>query len=227
MGEYARGIAFVLEGATEKVFYRAFLKWFAEQNNCLFVKGDNLDNGDIYFEWDNGAETILIKFNIVGTVTQVSHSGKWFANKCAKKYKMPWKVFLCYDTDSSEYDITKFYQDDWKLLRKDLVKAKAEEIIDLAASADIEDIILTDLSGVCAYLGIDVPEKLSGRKGKAKMKALYRSCGNTYHEGDKAETMIGSLNFQRIVDYSPLDLEKLSTALTKPQNIVDNNQRAT
>ena len=76
MGEYTRGIAFVLEGATEKVFYRAFLKWFAEQNNCSFVKGDNLDNGDIYFEWDNGAETILIKFNIVGTVTQVSHSGK-------------------------------------------------------------------------------------------------------------------------------------------------------
>ena len=227
MGEYTRGIAFVLEGATEKVFYRAFLKWFAEQNNSSFVKGDNLDNGDIYFEWDNGAETILIKFNIVGTVTQVSHSGKWFANKCAKKYKMPWKVFLCYDTDSSEYDITKFYQDDWKLLRKDLVKAKAEEIIDLAASADIEDIILTDLSGVCAYLGIDVPEKLSGRKGKAKMKALYRSCGNTYHEGDKAETMIESLNFQRIVDYSPLDLEKLSTVLTKPQNIVDNNQRTT
>ena len=65
---------------------------------------------------------------------------------------MPWKVFLCYDTDSSEYDITKFYQDDWKLLRKDLIKAKTEEIIDLAASADIEDIILTDLSGVCAYL---------------------------------------------------------------------------
>ena len=96
MGEYTRGIAFVLEGATEKVFYRAFLKWFAEQNNCSFVKGDNLDNGDIYFEWDNGAET-----------------------------------------------------------------------------------------------------------------------------------MIESLNFQRIVDYSPLDLEKLSTALTKPQNIVDNNQRAT
>lgn len=60
MGEYTRGIAFVLEGATEKVFYRAFLKWFAEQNNCSFVKGDNLDNGDIYFEWDNGAETILI-----------------------------------------------------------------------------------------------------------------------------------------------------------------------
>ena len=61
----------------------------------------------------------------------------------------------------------------------------------------------------------------------ATEKVFYRSCGNTYHEGDKAGAMIESLNFQRIVDYSPLDLEKLSTALTKPQNIVDNNQRAT
>lgn len=227
MREYTRGIAFVLEGATEKVFYRAFLKWLAKQNNCSFVKGDNLDNGDKYFEWDNGVETLLIKFNIVGTVTQVSHSGKWFSNKCAKKYKIPWKVFLCYDTDSSEDDITKFYQDDWILLRKALIKAKAEEIIDLAASADIEDIILIDLSGVCKYLGVDVPEKLSGRKGKAKMKALYRSCGNTYHEGDKAEAMIESLNFQKILDCSPLDLEKLSTTLTKTQDIVDDSQITT
>lgn len=219
------GIAFVLEGATEKVFYRTFLMWLAQQNNCSFIKGDNLDNGDVYFEWVNCTEVILIKFNTVGTVTQVSHSGKWFTNKCANKYKIPWTVFLCYDTDSSEYDISKFYQDDWKLLRKELARAKAKEIIDLAASADIEDIMLFDLSGVCTYLGIDVPDKLSGRKGKAKMKALYRSCGNTYHEGEKAKPMIESLNFQKIIDSSPLELQKLSILLTKTQDIVDNNQQ--
>jgi hypothetical protein len=130
-------------------------------------------------------------------------------------------VFLCYDTDSAEYDISKFYRDDWKILRKDLAKAKAEEIIDLAASADIEDIILTDLAGVCAYLGIQIPEELFGRKGKAKMKALYRSCGNTYHEGDKAEAMIEELDFQKIIDCSPLDLKKLSAILRSPNTIVD------
>lgn len=213
MGEYTRGIAFVLEGTTEKVFYRAFLKWLAKQKNYSFVKGDNLNNGDIYFEWDNGSAVILIKFNIVGTVTQISNSGKWFANKCANEYKMPWKVFLCYDTDSPEYDISKFFQDDWEILRKELVKAKAEEIIDLAASADIEDIMLFDLEGICSYLGIDTPNKLSGRKGKAKMKALFRACGNTYHEGDKAEAMIEALDFQKIIDKSPLNLSKLYNEL--------------
>ena len=204
-----------MEGTTEKVFYRTLMKWIAKNNNCSFLRGKDVDNGDIYFEWINGSEIILIKFNVVGTVTQISHSGKWFLTKCAKVFKIPWKVFLCYDTDNSENDVSKFYQDDWKLLRNDLKKAKAEEIIDLAASADIEDIILHDLDGICDYLGIDVPDKISGRKGKAKMKALYRSCGNTYHEGNKAETMIESLDFQKIVDNSPLTLDRLIDILIK------------
>ena len=215
MGEgYTRGVAFILEGATEKVFYRAFLKWLSWKKGHSFIKGEQPDNGDIYYEWENGDEKILIKFNVVGAVTQVSHSGKWFVNRCAKDYKIPWDVYLCYDTDDAAYDVTKFYQDDWKILRDDLEKAKAEKIIDLAARADIEDIMLYDLAGVCKYLGIDVPQKLAGRKGKAKMKALYRMCGNTYHEGDKAKAMVEILDFQKIVDNSPLDLNSLIWSLT-------------
>lgn len=211
--DYKKGIAFILEGATEKVFYKTFMKWIAQNNNCSFVKGESIDNGDIHFVWNNGSEKILIKFNVVGTVTQISHSNRWFYSKCAKPYKIPWTVFLCYDTDNSENDISKFYQDDWKVLRNDLKKAKAKEIIDLAASADIEDIMLCDISGICKFLKIDVPDRIKGRKGKTKMKALYRSCGNTYHEGDRAETMIESLDFQKIINDSPLELELLVTAL--------------
>ena len=91
---------------------------------------------------------LLIKFNIVGAVTQIIHSGKWFANTCVKKFKIPWQVFLCYDTDSPDKDISKFYEDDWKLLRDELKKAKAKDIVDLAASADIEDVMLVDLEGM-------------------------------------------------------------------------------
>lgn len=213
--DYSRGIAFILEGATEKVFYREFLKWVALKNQCSFIKGNNLDNGDIYFEWDDGSEKILIKFNVVGTVTQISHSGNWFSSKCAKQYKIPWTVFLCYDTDNSENDISKFYQDDWAILRNDLKKAKAKIIIDLAARADIEDIMLNDIVGICKYLGISIPEKMQGKKGKTKMKNLFRSCGNTYHEGDRAESMIKSLNFQTIVNNAPLELSRLISVLTK------------
>lgn len=208
--EFIRGIAFIVEGATEKVFYRNFLQWLADNNeNCSFNKIDNPDIGEIAFEWLSGEESILIKFNVVGTVTQVVHSGKWFANTCAKKYKIPWQVFLCYDTDSPDKDISKFYEGDWKLLRDELKKLKAKEIIDLAASADIEDVMLVDIESICKYLGITAPKELKGRKGKAKMKALYRSCGNTYHEGDKAENMIKNLDFQKIINEGPIDLKKL------------------
>lgn len=101
-------------------------------------------------------------------------------------------------------------------------KAKAEEIIDLAASADIEDILLFDIAGICRYLDIDIPDKPQGRKGKAKMKALFRSCGRAYHEGDKAEDMIESLDFQKIVENSPLNLQYLMNLIEKPQYVVDN-----
>lgn len=208
--EFIRGIAFIVEGATEKVFYRNFLQWLADNNeNCSFNKIDNPDIGEIAFEWLSGEESILIKFNVVGTVTQVVHSGKWFTNTCAKKYKIPWQVFLCYDTDSPDKDISKFYEGDWKLLRDELKKSKAKEIIDLAASADIEDVMLVDIESICKYLGITAPKELKGRKGKAKIKALYRSCGNTYHEGDKAENMIKNLDFQKIINEGPIDLKKL------------------
>ena len=113
--EFTRGVAFIMEGATEKVFYRSFLQWLAEKSEgCSFDKIENLDIGEIAFEWKSSEESVLIKFNIVGAVTQVIHSGKWFANTCAKKYKVPWQVFLCYDTDSPDKDISKFYEDDWK-----------------------------------------------------------------------------------------------------------------
>ena len=163
--EYTKGIAFIMEGATEKVFYRSFLQWLADNNEgCSFDKIDNLDIGEIAFEWKSGKESVLIKFNVVGTVTQVVHSGKWFTNTCAKKYKIPWQVFLCYDTDSPDKDISKFYEGDWKLLRDELKKSKAKEIIDLAASADIEDVMLVDIESICKYLGITAPKELKGRK---------------------------------------------------------------
>ena len=87
------------------------------------------------------------------------------------------------------------------------------DVIDLAASADIEDIMLCDVESICSFLAINVPEKIPGRKGKAKMKWLYRSCGNTYHEGEKAESMIATLDFQKLISESPLNLAALKTNL--------------
>ena len=207
--DYVKGIAFIMEGTTEKVFYRAFLQWLAEKHGCRFERIDSTDTGEILFEWAEGTEVVLIKFNVVGAVTQAAHSGKWFKNTCSKKYKIPWNVYLCYDTDSPTHDISKFFEDDWKLLRAELKKAKAKNIVDLAAQADIEDVMLYDLPGICRYIDVTPPERLTGRKGKAKMKALYRACGKTYHEGEKSAEMVEKLDFGKIIKDGPIRMDIL------------------
>ena len=50
---------------------------------------------------------------------------------------------------------------------------------------------------------------LPGRKGKAKMKILYRSVGATYHEESRAKSLIDSLDMQYLLDNAPVPLYKI------------------
>ena len=93
--------------------------------------------------------------NAVGTITQIHNSASWLQNNCvqAKGKKIPWTVFLCYDTDSYNADVTKFYKDDWKTFRK-MINAQrgVKKIVDMAVDADIEDIFLLDLHGISCFI---------------------------------------------------------------------------
>ena len=213
MDKFTEGIAFIMEGKTEKVFYKCFLDYIRATNPDIDFVREVSEDGEIYFIWSTLVKRILIKIFVVGTISQITNSGSWFANKCTKKIKIPWSVYLCYDTDASTAEISKFYEGDWKLLRRALKRAHAVNIVDLAASADIEDIMLYDLEGVCRFLKISVPEKIVGRKGKAKMKMLHRSCGQTYHEAEKALPLIEALDFNKIMEKSPIDLKRLKQHL--------------
>ena len=208
--DFTEGLALILEGTTEKVFYKNLLIYLQSLDSKIVMQKEmERDSGDMIYIWIKGKRKVIVKTYVVGTITQIIHSGKWFANRCANKYKLPWTVCLCYDADSSSGDISKFHEGDWERLRNELEKSKAKEIIDLAASADIEDVLLYDIEGICSYLQIKVPEYLPGRKGKAKMKALYRSCGATYHEGERAEQMIKVLDMDKIIRRSPLGLQRI------------------
>lgn len=213
MDKFTEGIAFIMEGKTEKVFYKCFLDHISTSNVNIKFDKEFSDDSEIYYTWLSPSKKIIIKIFVVGTISQITHSASWFANKCSKKMKIPWTVYLCYDTDSPNVEISKFYEGDWKLLRADLTKAHATKIIDLAASADIEDIMLCDIEGICNFLNIPVPEKLIGRKGKAKMKRLHMSCGLTYHEADRALPLIRALDFNKIMQKGPIDLKVLKQHL--------------
>lgn len=213
--EYANGYAFIFEGDTEKEFYLSLLFYLCEKHNVKLNKNINNDEPDIAYELITENETSIIKFNTVNAVTQIPRAGKWFNSQCADKYNSScvWSVFLCYDTDDYKSDVTKFHEGDWELLRSSLEKAKI--VIDVAAAADIEDILLGDLAGICAFIGCDIPEKLHGAKGKSKLKRLYRDNGKTYHEGKRARALIDSLNMETLISNNTVNLSAIETLIFK------------
>ncbi|MBQ7265343.1 MAG: hypothetical protein IJS61_04515 [Firmicutes bacterium] len=214
---YTCGIAFILEGDTEKIFYYRVLCYFVEQHpGAKIVKCTDKANGETYYSVQYGERNVLIKFNVVGTISQITHSVSWFQNRCYKKHRgLKWKVFLCYDTDSYNNDIGKFYEGDWKELRKSIEKNRNCSVTDLAAQADIEDIMLLDSDGVFKYLDMLPVPIPNGKKGKRKMKKIFRMKGSgyAYHEGNRAVSLIDSLDFKKIISLSDIPFSEVEKSL--------------
>lgn len=198
--EFEEGYAFILEGDTEKIFYKILLEYWCNQVGAVLERSvDEILPDVVYWLKINGKQKLL-KFHVVNTVTQMPRAGAWFNNNCISKYagiQHQWYAFLCYDKDDYKEDVSKFYEGDWDILRRSL--KNAEQVVDMTAAADIEDIFLQDLEGVCRFIGIDIPSEVVGKKGKVKLKKLFRQGGKTYHEGKRAELLIRSLDMERII----------------------------
>ena len=76
--KYSKGMAFILEGDTEKVFYFALLNYFCSKHQNASVTKNINKNGEIFYILTFNEEEILIKFYVVGTISQVANSGSWF-----------------------------------------------------------------------------------------------------------------------------------------------------
>lgn len=210
IGMYQRGYAFVLEGDTEKVFYLSFLRFLAKKHGASLERRVDPDTPDVVYLLHREDAIDLIKMHTVNAISQMPGAWNWVNSQCIRRYdkEMAWTVFLCYDMDSYQADVTAFQEGDWRNLRRKI--RKTNEIIDMAARADIEDLLLTDLRGVCDYLGIEeVPDHLPGRKGKAKMKRLFRSCGAGYQEGERAAELIEALDMQLIMKKTDVPLSRM------------------
>lgn len=110
---------------------------------------------------------------------------------------------------------TKFHQGGWQRPRNDIDEA-AESVTDLAASADIEDIMLCDLEDVLVFLNLPADAPLpSGRKGKVRMKRLFWmvAVNHPYHEAEKARPLKQALDMGKIAERAPLPLGRFESAL--------------
>lgn len=202
-----------MEGDTEKEFYLTLLNFLCEKHKSVLTRRMLPDEPDIVYEIQRISECCLIKFDVVGAITSIPKAGKWFNSQCVRKYgaELNWMVFLCYDADNYKADVSKFHEGDWAVLRGSL--KKASRIFDIAAAADIEDVMLNDLTSVCRFLECETPKQLHGRKGKGKMKNLFRDNGRAYHEGVRANALIKSLDMQSIMDSGVIPLSHIENSI--------------
>lgn len=118
---------------------------------------------------------------------------------------MPWTVVLCYDTDgdvSLNLDTRA-----WKRFGGDLANPKLPEMY-LAADADIEGVMFADIQGVRHFLGLPDNVEPKGRKGKTKLRSLYKAVDVTrpYKAGERARDLICSLAFEIIEEGAPMNI---------------------
>ena len=205
---YHSGIAFVLEGVTEKVFYQEYLEWCCRGTDGAAM--ERLPDKDYVVHVGNKAT--LVKFNVMGSVSSIPNATAWVQKTCKESSLTSWTVVLCYDTDGNSS--LSLNTRAWQRFRQDL-KAMHLPVIDLAADADIEDVMLADLDGVRRYLGLPSDVLPRGKKGKSKLNSLFKVADITrpYHEAERARDLIRHLDFAAIEERAPMDLARLHCAL--------------
>lgn len=216
--DFEHGFAFIMEADTEYQFYDALLHHFSRKHpECTLEMAQDSINFEPYYIVKGQFGKRIVRMNSVGTITQLHNSYSWYNSVCLAHSRSDfWTVFLCYDTDSYNSDVSKFYEDDWLEFRNKLKKRQKTNVLDLAARADMEDVFLIDLHGISVFMGLtedltahDVP---SGRKGSSRMKQLFiaqRRLGKTdkcYHKGERARLLIDCLDFDKIIESNVLPL---------------------
>lgn len=211
-----KGLAFIVEGDTEKVFYHEYLANLCLMSGYSLIKDE--DSQEDLYAIGMGDDRALAMFWSSNSVSNIVNGSVWFKRACVEAYpEARWTVFLCYDTDEYNAPITKFHEGDWAALRCDIAEY-ATDVVDLAAEADIEDIILCDLENVLRFLGLPEGVQLPlGNKGKTKLKKLHRmvASNRTYHSGSRARPLIQALDMARLRNSAPVPLERIDEALHK------------
>lgn len=103
------GLAFIVEGPTEKVFYLEYLSQLCKAKG-LVLKKDLDTTEDSYLICSAGDERVVMMTS-VNSVSQMTNSATWFERSCVGGFPdISWTVFLCYDTDEYCSDITMFHE---------------------------------------------------------------------------------------------------------------------
>ncbi len=132
--------------------------------------------------------------------------------KAERKGMKVYGVCCSYDTDVFEDDESPVV--DWSKLKKSIMRLGIEEFCTVEVKSAIEDWLLDDLEGLCAFLKQkEVPKSLKGSNGYAKLLNLFKRSGKVYAKGTSVEDFIDCLSIEKIRNRRKAALSELERIL--------------
>lgn len=185
-------VVIFVEGATEVVFYQSLIEHLQTKRTS------KITNYKI--------------INAKGIGRFESKVPAKFKNEIFPKYQeFPIIVVCCYDTD-----VFKFKSQppiNWERVVKRLKENGAVDVKLIKATKMIEDWFLMDLEGLCSFLNIKMPKKITGSSGNEKMITLFKKSGKVYQKGTYCYKFIDNLNIELIYNCVKSELEQLDKLL--------------
>lgn len=121
---------------------------------------------------------------------------------------------VCCSYDTDVFEVKNPLMVDWKSLEKSVKRLGVEFFILIGVKSSIEDWILDDIEGICAFLKIkSVPRTLKGNDGFTKLSDLYAKAQRTYQKGYATRELIATLDMSKIIGKRKDALSRLEETL--------------
>lgn len=180
--QYSHVILFV-EGDTDELFFKALIEYYRQksQKQLLPCSICNLKGVTRY------TSKLLAKLK-----------NEYLPEARNKAFKIQ-TVCCSYDTDV--FEVKHPLMVDWRALEKKVKKLGIEHFVQIGVKSAIEDWILDDIEGICAFLKMKtVPKALKGSDGFSKLADLYVKAHRTYQKGYATKELIATLDMGKIVE---------------------------
>lgn len=114
-----------------------------------------------------------------------------------KKYRgLEINVFCCYDTDV--FELAKKPPTNWTKVRKGVKELGINSFYEVKSERMIEDWFIKDLDGICDFLKIKKPKKVS-QEGLKVLKDLFKESNKIYQKGSYTHKFLEKLDLAKII----------------------------
>lgn len=191
-----RHVVIFVEGDTDKLFFDRLVQYY-RQNSATPVASCEVRNMHGVSRY-NGKLSGKLKGQIIPAA--------------ARKGMEVQAVCCSYDTDVFEYAERPVV--DWSRVAAEVRRLGIKDFCEVKVEQMMEDWLLDDINGVCAYLKLKKkPASLAAKNGYERLQHLYKSANNVYVKGLGAGALIEALDMSVIRTKRRAALSPLETIL--------------